>query len=213
MQARGILAAADGSGTTSEGWSDRKLKFFPSTRAEDNRRPALLPLLAYFLVWAAVGAAVAFAATSLIDGEESVTLPPVQETQLTAAATKAGCVLLHGADPVSGIPTAGSGGTPATPGIYDDPPADTALVAALRRGVIVIHYRPQLSSSRIEQLGTVQEAVPQGTILTPNREMPYALAVTAWRRLLGCERVGDRTLDAVRLFRGRYIGWGPDVDD
>ena len=34
--------------------------------------------------------------------------------------------------------------------------------------------------------------------------------VTAWRRLLGCSRFGGGTIDAIRLFRGRFIGTGPD---
>ena len=56
------------------------------------------------------------------------------------------------------------------------------------------------------------EQIPAGTILAPNgTRMPYALAVTAYRRLLGCPRVTPATLDAVQLFRGRFVGGGPEA--
>jgi hypothetical protein len=45
------------------------------------------------------------------------------------------------------------------------------------------------------------------TLLFPNREMPYAVAATTWRKLLGCKRYeGPITLDAVRDF-GK-LAWG-----
>ena len=40
--------------------------------------------------------------------------------------------------------------------------------------------------------------------------MRYEVAVAAYRRLLGCTRFTDAAIDAIRLFRGRYIGIGPD---
>jgi hypothetical protein len=46
--------------------------------------------------------------------------------------------------------------------------------------------------------------------VTPNEDMPYLVAVVTWRRLLGCRTVSDVTTDAVQLFRGRYLGSGPD---
>lgn len=160
----------------------------------------------YGAAWAAVTAALALAVVTLVDGDESVTLPPVVEIDLTAAARSAGCVLRQGDRLDPSVPVSGSAGRPAEPGFYEDPlPAD-ALVGALRRGIIVIHYRRDLPAGTVRELRLVQRAVPAGTIVTPNDEMRFVVAATAWRRGLGCSRVTDRAVDAVRLFRGRYIG-------
>ena len=53
--------------------------------------------------------------------------------------------------------------------------------------------------------------MPEGTIVAPNDTgMRFELAVVAYRRLLGCPRFTAQALDAVQLFRGRYLGSGPD---
>jgi len=36
------------------------------------------------------------------------------------------------------------------------------------------------------------------------------VAVVAWRRVLGCREYARGAPDAIRLFRGRFIGSGPD---
>lgn len=164
-------------------------------------------VVVYGAVWAAMTAALAFAVISAVDGEESVTLPPVRAIDMTAAAQVAGCEIRRGDRVDPSVPVSGSsGGTPARPGFYDDPPTPEALVEALRQGVIVIHYRRDLPAGRVDELRIVQRAVPAGTIVTPNDGMRYVVAATAWRRLLGCSRTTDGTLDALRLFHGRYIG-------
>ena len=163
-------------------------------------------LLVYGAAWVAVTAALAIAVITLVDGDESVTLPPVEEIDLTTAARSAGCVLRQGDELDASVPISGRSGRPAEPGFYEDPlPAD-ALVSALRRGIIVIHYRRDLPAGTVRELRVVQRAVPTGTIVTPNDEMRFAVAATAWRRGLGCPRVTEGTVDALRLFHGRYIG-------
>ena len=55
----------------------------------------------------------------------------------------------------------------------------------MREGVVVMQFR-DLSASDLELLRSLQEAVPDGTIVAPNDTgMPFVVAVTAYRRLLG----------------------------
>jgi hypothetical protein len=185
-------------------------------------RPAAAPrrnrgaLAGYVVVWligaAAVVGGVAVALSG--GGEDTVALPPVRQIELAAAARSAGCEFRRTRrgevtnPPVDGARAA----APESPGVKDDPPSrEASLIAALRRGVVVIHYQPGLADDRVDELKKMQEAVPEGTIVTPNTtRMTYAVAATAYHRLLGCAHFTDATLDALRLFRGRYVGSGPD---
>jgi hypothetical protein len=86
-----------------------------------------------------------------------------------------------------------------------------SLLAAMREGVVVIQFRG-LASSDVSLLRSLQEAIPSGTIVAPNDTgMPFAVAVTAYRRLLGCRALNESSVDAIRLFRGRFVGSGPEV--
>lgn len=169
-------------------------------------------LLRYVAAWLVAGAIVAVLGLALVPGPdpEEVTLPPVRETKLEDAAMFAGCELRRDAagriqqPPVTGPSTA----TAIRPAVYTALPSRAALVGALRRGIIVIHYRPSIGEEQIEQLERLHEAVPEGTIITPNPHMPYEAAATAWQRLLGCRSFEQAAVDAIRLFRGRYIGLG-----
>jgi Protein of unknown function (DUF3105) len=178
--------------------------------------PSRRALVTYGAAWLVAAALVAVVAVVLLDGEEpdAVSLPPVEAIELTDAARAAGCELRrerHGErlnPPVSGA----AGVVPARAGTYDDAPDIGSLVAALRHGVIVIHVRGDLDEESVDLLRSIQEAAPNGTIVTPNEtDMRYAVAVTAYRRLLACERLTEASLEALQLFRGRYVGSGPDT--
>ncbi len=163
----------------------------------------------------AAAAAIAVLAVILLHGSgpEEVNVPPVRETQLTNAARDADCQLVHAATRGERLNPAvdGPAAAPAAPGVYDEPPSTSALVGALRRGVIVIQVGPAVPDGTVDLLDKLQRAIPQGTIVTRAAPgMPYAIAVTAYRRLLGCPRYSPGVLDAVRLFRGRFVGTGPD---
>ena len=161
-----------------------------------------------------IGGAATALAISLVRTTEHPTpsLPPVRATELARAAASAGCGLRRGGQRASERPRVEGGrAVPTRPGTYDVEQPATGLVGAMRRGTIVIHYRPGVTDAELQRLTAVQRAVPAGTILAPERDMPYRVAVTAWRRLLGCDGLDARTLDAIRLFRGRYVGQGPDA--
>lgn len=171
--------------------------------------------MVYVLAWiAAAAAAVGLVFAIFGKDDDMVTVPPLRETQLADAASESRCQLRTARTgerldlPVDGP----AGQRAAEPGFYDEPVGTAALTAAVRRGVVVIQFRADLGDGVREALKVVQAAVPEGTIVAPAAEgMRFAVAVTAYRRLLGCPRFDDRTLDAIRLFRGRYLGSGPEA--
>jgi hypothetical protein len=174
--------------------------------AHDPHRPgAGRGLASYILAWLLAGTVVVAGAVLLLDrgarsSSGTVALPPVRETALTTAAHKAGCLVTRRPRGAVGL------ALPARAGVYDRPLGATDREAALRRGLIVIEYRG-VDSRTVDELRTVQEAVPVGTLLAPS--IPFAddeLTVSAYRRRLSCHRMSSRAIDAVRLFRGRYLG-------
>lgn len=181
-------------------------------RAGDGSRLATLAYAAAWFVAAAVVIAVLLAVIG-DDTPDEVSLPPVHETELDRAAREAGCELHRARDGERLNPQVadGIGAIPANPGVYEKSPGASALIAALRNGVIVIQFRG-LDSEGVDLLRTVQAAVPDGTIVAPNdTRMPFAVAVTSYRRLLGCPHLSAESVDAIQLFRGRFVGSGPDM--
>jgi hypothetical protein len=183
--------------------------------AKRARNGSRLATLTYAAAWLIAAAVIVGVLLTVLDSDEpeEVSLPPVRETELHDAAARAGCRLQRAADgerlnpPVLG----GAAAAPARPGFYDEPLDTESLLAAMREGVIVIHFR-NVASSDLDLLRDFQHAVPDGTIVAPdNGQMPFAVAVTAYRRLLGCRDLSQSSVDAIQLFRGRFVGSGPDV--
>ena len=184
-------------------------------RTRRDTRVSRRGVFAYAVAWlVAAGLAVGLVAT-ITAGDDSgmVSVPPVRETELADAASQGGCRLERAGagerlnPAVDGPP----GARPAAPGFYDHPISSAALVAAIRHGTIVIQYRTSVEGDRLDALKSLQAALPTGTIVAPNATgMQVELAVTAYRRMLACPRFSLRALDAVQLFRGRFVGTGPD---
>jgi hypothetical protein len=170
------------------------------------------PLLRYALTWLGTCALVIAVVGLVHRDNDPVTLPPVGQIRLERAADAARCDLRRGrAAEHLNPPAEGTAGRAAAPGTYERPLPGPALAAAMRHGIVVIQYRPGLSAGLLDVLTALQSAVPKGTIVAPNAtRMPYEVAATAWRRVLGCPRLDDTTIDAVRLFRGRFVGSTPD---
>ena len=169
---------------------------------------------AYIVAWLVGAAVLAGIVIVLLDpGEpEAVSLPPIHETQLVEAAGRAGCELQRSErgdrlDPAVDGPAAPSA---APAGFYDEAPDASSLVAALRRGVVVIHFRADLDGDRVDELRRIQESAPNGTIVAANPTMSFQVAATAYRRLLGCPEASDESIEAALLFRGRFLGSGPE---
>jgi hypothetical protein len=163
------------------------------------------------------------------DARTGTTPPPVGNLDLNTAAADANCNLrlnLHDegnahVQPGTQVtyhtnpPTSGNHVT--TPfqqadGAYSQEPASIDFVHSLEHGRIEIQYAPGLPEKDQLALKGVFDESPSGMLLFPNRQMPYAVAATAWTQLMGCKRYeGTKTLDAIRDFRDQYRGRGPET--
>ena len=182
-----------------------------------SRTPRTSPIAVgrYALLWVlAVAAAVVLARLVVGPPGHVAAVDPV-----ALAAQRAGCVVRSdaggataGALDVMQPPTFGPPSAPAAAGVYSRAPRTEAVVGSLRRGVVVVQYRSGTSRRTVDDLRRLVSRAPFESIVTPDRTgMRYAVAATAWGRLLGCPRAGRRALDAIRAFALRYRGRGPDA--
>lgn len=170
-------------------------------------------LLFYAALWLTAGAVVAIAVVVLAGRAApqrvaSVGAPPVREVDLATAARRAGCVVrpLARRVPAAFVPVRA-----ARPGVYRRPVTRAARQEAVRDGLAVVEYRPDLAEATRDRLVGVQRAAPGGTVLAPSAGLRAdQLSVTTYGRQLRCPAVNAGAFDALQLFRGRYLGSGPD---
>lgn len=163
-----------------------------------------------------------------VDTREGTEPAAVAEDDLRTAAGAAGCELQIDLEdegnahiaPDADAPDYGT--NPPTSGDHSpEPLADGAFSTAppfvnslhtLEHGRVALQYSPDLSEDEQLALKGIFDADRPGVLLFPNPDMPYAVAVTAWTQMLGCDTFeGDATLDAVRDFIGTYRGRGPEA--
>jgi hypothetical protein len=86
-------------------------------------------------------------------------------------------------------------------GAYSEMPQEIDIVHSLEHGRIEFQYSPSLSEGdQLEMIGMF-DSMYGASLLFPNENMPYAVAATGWRSLIGCnEYKGAITLDALRDF-------------
>ena len=110
---------------------------------------------------------------------------------------------------------------PADDGVYGgSAPPDEALVHSLEHGRVVIWVKPSVPADvRATIRAMTDEDEGFQTLLVQRRDMPYAVAATAWNRdplpggtgrTLGCERWTPEVLDALRAFRDEHRSNGPE---
>jgi hypothetical protein len=164
-----------------------------------------------------------------VDAREGTPPPAVEQGDLERAAGEAGCELrldlpdegnthLQPSDPVpdydTNPPTSGDhivSPLQQADGAYREMPDPRYTVHSLEHGRINIQYDPALPERDQLELKGVFEEDPNAVLFFPNPEMPYAVAVTAWARMLTCDRYeGRATLDAIRAFRDTLRGQGPE---
>jgi hypothetical protein len=161
------------------------------------------------------------------DNRSGTTPPPVKVANLQKAAKEAGCDLrLHlpeeghehipptaktpeyGTNP----PTSGNHVEPPyqqEDGAYSEMPKEIDVVHALEHGRLELQYSPDLPEGQQLEMVGLYDSMYGATLLFPNENMPYAVAATAWRNLIGCnEYKGAITLDALRAFGKKTWGSG-----
>lgn len=162
--------------------------------------------LAYLAGWLLAGLLVAAAALLVLGGGDSGSgtrpaVPTVKEIKLVDAMRSARCRMrarLPRSSPQPRVPR---------PGVFDAPLDPAMQERALARGIVVIEYRRDLPGWFVRQLEAVQRVIPAGTIVAPAPERrTHALRAVAHRRVLTCADIGRSALDAVQLFRGRFVG-------
>lgn len=161
------------------------------------------------------------------DERTGTEVPPAKVTNLQKAAKEADCDLRlnlpseghehipptaktpeYGTNP----PTSGNHVEPPyqqADGAYSEMPKELDLVHSLEHGRMEVQYSPDLSESEQLELVGLYDTMYGATLLFPNENMPYAVAATTWRNLIGCnEYKGAITLDAIRAFGKAKWGQG-----
>jgi Protein of unknown function (DUF3105) len=153
------------------------------------------------------------------DKRNGTTVAAVKVTNLKEAAKKADCDLrlnltYEGSTHIpptastpeykTNPPTSGNHVEPPyqqADGAYSEMPQEIDMVHSLEHGRLEIQYSPDLSeSAQLELLG-VYDSLYGASLIFPNDNMPYEVAATTWRNLIGCnEYKGAITLDAIRDF-------------
>jgi hypothetical protein len=109
--------------------------------------------------------------------------------------------------------------TPAEDGVYapGNTPDKENFVHTLEHGRIELQYSPTAPQSVRNDLFTIFNEKNKGVsayhmmLFENNTRMPYEVAATAWTQLLGCKTVNDKTWDAIRAFRDRFVDKGPEL--
>jgi Protein of unknown function (DUF3105) len=108
---------------------------------------------------------------------------------------------------------------PAEDGAYSDAPTDEELVHGLEHGRVIIWFKPGLPSEQRADLKALFDEDDYQMFLVPRRDMPYAVAATAWNgdpppngrgQLLLCDEFSPEIYDALRAFRDEHRSRGPE---
>jgi Protein of unknown function (DUF3105) len=167
------------------------------------------------------------------DCREGTSPPTIRFADLKISAEQAGCELrldlpqegrthVPNSTPVNYKtvpPTSGNHNpVPVDDGAYTTPITDNpdqttnirSAVHALEHGRVEIQYRPSLPEDQQLALKGVFDEDPNGMLLFPNPDMPYAVVVTAWTNEVVCPTYNQTVLDVIRNFRDTYLGNGPE---
>lgn len=163
----------------------------------------------------------------------NVALPPQRTDDFAKAVKAAGCTFKefssegseHSGSAFTGYktnpPTSGTHNpTPAEDGTYDPANAPEAnnWVHTLEHGRVIFLYAPGTPQRRIDQLEALFNRPVQGgpggyhtLLLQSKSKMPFEVAAVSWTRSVGCRQLTDRSFDALRLYRDKFVDKGPET--
>ena len=104
-------------------------------------------------------------------------------------------------------------------GAYPTPLQDEQFVHNMEHGRIIIWMSPRLPADERADLKALFDEDTYQMVITPRRNMPYAVATTAWTadpapegagHLMLCDKYTPQVIDAIRSFRDEYRGNGPE---
>jgi Protein of unknown function (DUF3105) len=108
---------------------------------------------------------------------------------------------------------------PAEDGAYSEAPSDEELVHGLEHGRVIIWFKPGLPSEQRADLKALFDEDDYQMFLVPRKDMPYAVAASAWNgdpppngrgQLLLCNEFSPQIYDALRAFRDEHRSRGPE---
>jgi Protein of unknown function (DUF3105) len=109
---------------------------------------------------------------------------------------------------------------PADDGLYPGkPPKDVQLVHNQEHGRVIIWVKPTLPLEDRKQIRALFDEDRYQMVVVQRKNMPYAVAATAWGRepaqlgtgfTMGCAKWSDSVIDALRAFRDEHRSNGPE---
>jgi len=152
--------------------------------------------------------------------------PLASAAKLPQAAKAAGCVLRSPSDEgnthlLPSQPTPKYGSDPPTSGNHDPIPLANGVyrspitnfrhaVHTLEHGRVEIEYQPSLSQTDQLRLKGVVDEDFRDMVMFQNPKSQWQVSVAAWGHYMGCKAFNDKVLDAIRAFRDKYRGQGPE---
>jgi hypothetical protein len=153
----------------------------------------------------------------------SGSIPAQKIKDLDAAVAAAGCTFRSPKDEGRGHtlkpqnyksqpPTSGAHNpVPAHDAAYLKSPGNEHLVHALEHGRVIYWFKASTPPAVKGALKKLYDEDKDLVVLTPDTApFPYAVAATAWGKLLGCPEYNDKVPDAFRAFRDAYRLKGPE---
>jgi hypothetical protein len=100
------------------------------------------------------------------------------------------------------------------PGVYDRPVPEGLTVSAMRRGLVIIQYAPDLPGSDVDALTRLAKRHGADVVLAPYPPLERGVALTAWGRIDLLAGYDEAQIAAfVEALRGRYVhGWAATTD-
>lgn len=164
------------------------------------------------------------------DTSASAPIPKPAERDLAKAAKAANCELssppIEGSTHAEGDvkyksnpPSSGNhNAVPALDGIYEtgQEPEPENWVHALEHARVNFMYKGGTSPKLVAQLETLASEPLNGkdgykALLFQYKQMPFAVAASAWGQLITCKKPSDAMFDALRNFRVQYVDKGPEA--